>query len=504
MSKKVLIYSHVALWEIHHAETVELILKNIAVGNSVFVMSCRGDLVSCPANAFHDESACANCRKQTKYSLEKLLKNKTTNIDLVLNESEFEDCLPEEISVSSLQNFSYKDVPVGELVLSQLADDEKDCYLDFSVPSLLARTKSLLSNSIALYEFTKNVIQLHDVDVVYAWNGRRCSDGPVLYAAQQLGKEFFAYISGGRKNSYMTLPALKIHDLPTNKRLVDSLYVEASKRYSREQLHSKAGEIYHTARYGGEDYPGMVFFGKNFETAPKKDAKDKKKTLTIFTSSFWEFFAMGDWFVGNYPYKNFYDGIIEILSDPRINEQYQIVVRWHPNLVNAGDAERKLVHEIIGKFPNIKQYAAEHKVNSYDLLESSDVVLTFGSTIGIEATYYGRPSILLGPSIYEDTNACYRPSTHEQLVALLQEGDLQPLEKLGALKYGYYLKYGAQHEFTELRQINNNHFMYKLTPLSVNASSVLFSWILNSMPGATFAKLQYRKLKASLNNYFPN
>jgi len=34
---KILIYSHVSNWQIHHAVTIELALKHISVGDDVFI-----------------------------------------------------------------------------------------------------------------------------------------------------------------------------------------------------------------------------------------------------------------------------------------------------------------------------------------------------------------------------------------------------------------------------------------------------------------------------------
>ncbi len=74
---------------------------------------------------------------------------------------------------------------------------------------------------------------------------------------------------------------------------------------------------------------------------------------------------------------------------------------------------------------------------TYRLMRSCEKVLTFGSTTGIEAVYWGRPSVLAGMSYYREMDATYNPNTHDELVQLLR-ADLAPRAQLPALKYGFY------------------------------------------------------------------
>jgi hypothetical protein len=498
MKKNVLIYSHVALWGVHHAQTVELALNHLEQNDNVYLLSCLGALKSCPANSFHDEALCNRCKKQSSYTIKTILEGRVRNIELILDEGGIKKILPALISIESVKSFAFDGVPIGELVLSQLVNDARDSYLDFSDENLSRRAAQLCSNAIALYESAKEVIRQNSIDIVYAWNGRRCSDGPVLYAARNEGKQFFAYISGGRKNTYMMFPSLKIHDLSYNKSLVESVYLEVKERSTYDEFAKMAGEFFDICRYGGGDHPGSVFFGSVFNKYTDSNLPVKrKKRLVIFTSSYWEYFAMGDWLEGEYPYanSNFYEGIKEILSDQRIKEKYEIITRWHPNLVNAGDYERNAILKVIEGHKDVLQFPPEDKVNSYALLESADVVITFGSTIGIEAVYYGRPSILLGPAMYEDAGSCYRPKTHEELVALL-DGEIEPLDKLGALKYGYSQRYGVSKEFTHLQQEKSGYFFHKSRSVTRTTARVLLARMVRQIRFLHFCYLQTKRVKS--------
>jgi hypothetical protein len=450
----ILIYSHIALWTIHHAETVEIALKHLAEGDTVYILSCDGDLVSCPANPNHDKSLCLSCKHQTDYTLREILKNKVHDLRVSLYHDKL--TFPEFSSLNELVEFKFNDIPFGELVASQLVDDERDCF--FSLDNKQLKVCEMLSNSISLYKHTRHIIKDKKIDKTYVWNGRRCSDGPVCYAARDEQVSFEVYISGGKKNTYITLAALKVHDLAANKVFMDKLYEQAIQNNGIELVNQEALSFFKTQRYGGADYPGFIHFAQEFKDVPEVINNDRKK-IVIFTSSYWEYFGMSDYRGGCYV--NHYDGIKKILQEDSILTQNDLIIRWHPNLKTCGDSEREAIDKVIRESSeNAIHYPPESNVNSYNLIDIADVVITFGSTIGIEANFYGKPSILLGRSLYEDLGACYQPKSHEELVKLLS-AKLTPLPKTGSIKYGFYCLNRGENYFKYLKQVDPWNFTYQ-------------------------------------------
>jgi hypothetical protein len=56
--------------------------------------------------------------------------------------------------------------------------------------------------------------------------------------------------------------------------------------------------------------------------------------------------------------------------------------------------------------------------------------------VGIEAVYWGKPVILMGPAYYQNLGACYFPKDDADLLRLLTS-ELAPLSQTAAVKYGY-------------------------------------------------------------------
>jgi hypothetical protein len=74
------------------------------------------------------------------------------------------------------------------------------------------------------------------------------------------------------------------------------------------------------------------------------------------------------------------------------------------------------------------------EIDSYTLMRQADVVVTYGSTTGVEAAYAKRPVIVMGPSAYDELGCAVRVTSAEQLRATL--ADAEPGRWEGAVSYG--------------------------------------------------------------------
>lgn len=98
----------------------------------------------------------------------------------------------------------------------------------------------------------------------------------------------------------------------------------------------------------------------------------------------------------------------------------------------------------LGKYSSLKGTAIhlippDSKVSTYALMMSASKTLTFGSTVGIEATYWGKVSILYGKSFYMDFDATHNPGDFESLIEALISKGIGPKPKANTLPFAFYL-----------------------------------------------------------------
>ncbi len=94
----------------------------------------------------------------------------------------------------------------------------------------------------------------------------------------------------------------------------------------------------------------------------------------------------------------------------------QFYLRMCPNLSNLMNAFRAECESL--QHDRFEVVLPELPISSYDLLFSCDMVVSFASTIGIEAVYWGKPSVLLGSFFYQNLDVAYRPTTHEEALVV--------------------------------------------------------------------------------------
>lgn len=103
---------------------------------------------------------------------------------------------------------------------------------------------------------------------------------------------------------------------------------------------------------------------------------------------------------------------------------YDIVVRAHPQTpdfenveINEDTIWRKLCREAGAEF-----ISASSRINSYDLVNKSDLCVTYCSSIGIETVLLGKPLLILGESDYSEYMPDNQGFTIEGIKNVLERG----------------------------------------------------------------------------------
>ena len=218
MKQNILIFNSATLWKNQLNGMIEIISKELNRKNNVFILSCDSSLESCPPNNKKNKLICDLCQRNQYEIYDKFLKSQNRVIKLKYKLKNLKINFSFK-NYSQFKDYQYDKVPFGMLVSSDLVTFFRDSYLNFFDVKNYAISK--LKSSILLYQTTLKVIKKHNIDVVYSWNGRRGSDGPVLYAAKKLKKKYFSYISsheGQYKVKKLILKkSLTVHDLKSNK-----------------------------------------------------------------------------------------------------------------------------------------------------------------------------------------------------------------------------------------------------------------------------------------------
>ena len=410
---------------------LELIRTHEQAGDSIRVLQCTGNLANCFWNPEKRSFICSMCRSRFKKGWTALNSGKNVslksfpiakriplNIPLVFN------------SVDDLKLYQYDNENIGYAAASRLISLYRDHRFDTVMYS--GQVLRELRTSIQVYETMKREFEVDKPDRVYIFNGRIPTQLPALLLCKRMGIEYFSYEVAYTPNCYLMRQNSTSHSIDAVQDEIDLLWAKGGT--DRE----KTARLFFQQRRDGKDHEKVSSFTKYQEKNLLPEGfNESKKNIAIFNSTIDEYAAIEEW--ENPLYKpDETAGVRRILESFESDERYMFYLRVHPHMKKLPDTTSQLrdINELNSRFRNLYIIWPTEIVDSYELMNACEKVVTFGSTIGIEAAYWGKPSILAGRALYENFDCIYVPKTHEEIVKLLQE-DLAPLPSESALKYAF-------------------------------------------------------------------
>jgi hypothetical protein len=447
---KVAFFNSHVLWPSHYETELEIIQEHLEKGDEVIQLFCENQLPACDQNPFFVPSVCNLCQKIRKEG-KKLLKGNLRSIPLPepsLSEKEAIAALPFKFeSIKELQALKIENFDIGFSVVSSLISftrNPKPLPSDFQ-PALF----SFITSAAGLYFGFRSWLKQNKPDVVFLFNGRLAHTRAIMRACQAEGVHFVIHERGANKDKYALFPDNSPHDLKFIQSEVIRLWNE-----SDPEQREKEGRSFYELTASGQEI-GWFSFTNNQKNILPENWQPDNYNVVIFSSSEDEFASLSEeWH--NHIYPSQIDGIKRIAKDLLSEKKIHFFLRVHPNLKKVDNDEKRALYAL--EAPNLTIIKAESEVSSYKLLKEASLVLTFGSTMGIEAVYQGKPSILAGRSLYSELGATYNPSNHEEVVSLLKNPPAA-LDKTGAIIYGHYCKtFGTNFRFYKPDSLDKGSF----------------------------------------------
>jgi hypothetical protein len=413
---------------------LELIRNHEKAGDSVYVLQCSGNLEDCHWNKAHSKSRCAECRSRFKKGWNVL--SPSGNVELKqfpLKELSLSDLPMGFDSVEELKLYRYDDEKIGYGVASSLISRYRDHRFDTHVyRQEVLRT---LIASVYVYETLKQEFEKFNPDRVYIFNGRIANHLPAVLLCKRMEIEYYTYEVAHAFNRYVLRKNASVHNISVLHEEIENLW--SAGVTDREKI----AKSWFEQKRAGIKNDNLISFTQHQKKGRLPDGFDPgKKNIAIFNGTIDEYAAI-EGFENSIYSPDETSGIRRILKAFEPDNRYMFYLRVHPNMKKISRSRNSQLRDIdavTSRFSNLHVIWPAEIVDSYELLDACDKTITFGSTIGVEAAYWKKPTILAGGhGIYKYLGCVYVPKTHEELVKLLEQEDLPPLPAELALKYGY-------------------------------------------------------------------
>jgi hypothetical protein len=430
MTKRILLVSAYGLFPMLEFELA--IMSEFSNTDEIYFSRCIGMQSKCSANTHKTrilkQLKCLKCKSRVDAGLIAFSAVKKINI-----------------IDRTFENFSDYTLPLeAREILEFSAYSNAMTHLDSSgkpTDETLHDYFEIAFNSLASYV---ELINKHNINTVYIYNGRLAEYAPLVWYCKYKNIDFntYEYPMHGN-NKYTFCERGNVSDITFLSDQFKSTIKHKTYEINEgcEFFHKRINRLHNdlsTQFLMNQEKGNISSLDKNI---------NQKNIISIFTSNEIEYSGVHEISI-----KRFYKTQSELI-DQIINKSpkdYTLIIRVHPN-AKYDKFHSQSIKDICSKHNDVILFNHDSKVDSYELINKSSLVITFGSTIGIESMFLKKPSICIGPSIYSkfvnNYNIIYTNEKFtdfleniESHILYLSTKELISQNYISACQYGYAWK----------------------------------------------------------------
>ena len=476
--RKTLLFAPFANWKLHYETDLELAQRALDDGDELTIVYCDGELPSCEPNPLHKPVMCRMCRARRNAGFRWLEEDNITFLPLSkiaeYNAEQIDEIAEGCSSVDEVKSFEMDGSDLGMAAVSSTVSYYREPKLNWDEHGDILGKH--LKNALLVHLGFSEFLDKHRFDRIILFNGRYSSLRPLLRLAQRRGLELLVHERGYEFGKFSLTHGTYPHAI----QYIEDEIIRYAQDPLPEEEKRKIGAEWFLERRAGVSQNWKSFTREQKEGFAREILNRDEFNITLFNSSEDEFVAIEEW--KNPYYDNQNSGIRKILKSFENEENIRFFLRVHPNLRDVENSQTRELERLAEEFDHLTVIPPESPMSTYELLDKADLILTFGSSVGIEAAFAGKPSIVMGRAPYLVLESCIVPVSHEAMVEIVKgykERGVLPQVKDQAYLYGYYMKKsGVRYKYLRQTGISDAVMLKndKETNLSTN-SGVFVGWI---------------------------
>ena len=328
---------------------------------------------------------------------------------------------------TAIRELSYRGAPVGRAILQVHPDTNTPVTDEHLWPR--AWVEACVRSYAYAYDQIAELIAQRRSTAAVVFNGRFLHDSAVAAAAEHAGIPVLAYDYGGNDTDY-DLTIDETHDWSALQRRMLTMY-EMWDPEERDEI----GSLWFDERRSHSD-PRNALFVESQTVGAGIEKPEGKRLVVYFSSSGDEISELdldwADYFHGQ-------PGALMAVADVcRARPDTTLLVRTHPHKRMKPQLDVEEWHQAVADARPDIHLDEFSEVDSYTLMRQADVVVTYGSTTGVEAAYAGCPVIVMGPSAYDELGCATRVRTATEVRDAIDRAE--PGSWAGAVAYGLMMR----------------------------------------------------------------
>jgi hypothetical protein len=406
---------------------------------------CKSALKSCSINITNNSAMCNLCIDRSEKAVEKFNLKQKAQI-LYLSKKDLDNSYSNFNKIIDAKTRFNIELGVRSSIASHVRIDQ----LEMLSPKWKKYYLRMLDSSMKLYAYFIEKFDNQKIENITLFNGRFSCARPVVEAAKKSKINYYLFDTILQKRPVVVKNNM-LHNLEIAKRNAIYSYLQNI----NESV--KISEIYMYSKMNKISVNDKVYTGKQtLNYIDQNVLNSTKPIISIFTSSDDEYRYIGaDW--ENYPIVSQVESIEKLVKSD-LSDKYLFVVRMHPNQQFMSSANTQEYFKL-RKYKELLILAPESETDTYQLINSSNIVINFCSSVGIEANYLRKPVIQIGPSSFRLLPAAnYVSSVNEAIDFILNKKyKLMPL-RASLIWFTYLSKY--EYNLPKFKCIENGKWSY--------------------------------------------
>lgn len=297
---------------------------------------------------------------------------------------------------------------------------------------------------------------------LFCFNGRFCEDFAAIEAVKKTNKNYTVYDLKDQKTmTFYIFNDMSLHS-----------YVGNCDRAKNYFIQNKSAARKIASDFMKKKILGVTTNEKSYTSHQNQNFKPaKSKVISIFPSSDDEYRFLGeDW------NNLIVDQIVEIENlIKKIREEkvlFSIIIKMHPNMKYLSKRILNNYYELEKNYYDVRVIKPMSKLNTYDLIEKSEFITVFCSTVGVEANYMRKKVIGIAGSPYHNLPILNKVNSGVKAAELILKGGVKVKSKLSSIIWMNYLWRYSDYNPSIIKFKRQHKFSYSIKPKN-NLTSLL-------------------------------
>jgi len=442
---------------IPHTETsLELLIKEKEVGNQVYF-----------GLLFPSNNAWEYSMKDPRSDHKALAGLLVSNIKNLCLELDIECVLPENSEIDEVDEIYSNTIRHGKkfrnkwdlktVVVSSVSGFTHKFEPDFTIEPYKSYGKVYSDVAVRTYHNATDLINRIKPDLIYFYAGRWASCIPIGWACEDSNIKYLTHERGSNSEKYSIYNYTFLSLEETTREIKKSASV-----VDKDIVRLIGGQHFYARRNKSVSYWPSFTLNQASQNFPS-DLKNIKY-VAFFSSSEDEFCQTPGNKIETYFGKQFdaFEQLKALCRELGIT----LVVRVHPNIANKHPEEEAYWAKQADN--NTIVLGSKSDYDSYAILDNAHCVVTYATSVGLEAAFWGKPSVLIGNSAWYGQNGFYCPQNKDQLADFIINAIALDVPDF-AYMYGHYFEtVGYAHKYYKSEAFWSGKFLgHKLHPMPI-------------------------------------